>query len=203
MAGPDDARVVVSACESSPYHLATQVKAADTFWIKAQPYSLGDMFGHRDPGLTARFAGGPVYQAYLSAFNYHRWHAPVTGKVVEAYLVPGTYYSCLEAEGEDPEGLNDSQGYSTAVATRAVIVIDCDDRALGQVACIFVGMAEVSSCVVSVKVGQDIAKGSEIGHFQFGGSTWCLLFQPHVRASFAHRPGDPTVHVNAALARIA
>ncbi|MGZ4627955.1 phosphatidylserine decarboxylase, partial [Oryzihumus sp.] len=26
-----------------------------------------------------QFVGGTVYQAFLSATNYHRWHAPVAG----------------------------------------------------------------------------------------------------------------------------
>jgi len=83
-----------------------------------------------------------VYQAFLSAFFYHRWHAPVSGTIVKAYLVDGTYYSDADAEGYDPSSLNDSQGYITAVAARAVIVNDCDDPAIGEVACVFVGMAK-------------------------------------------------------------
>lgn len=204
VADASDARVIVSACESTPYHLASDVKACDTFWIKSQPYSLEDMLSHQGKDLAVAYNGGTVYQAYLSAFNYHRWHAPVAGTIARAYLVPGTYYSCLEAEGEDPEGLNDSQGYTTAVATRAVIVIESDDEAVGQVVCLFVGMAEVSSCVVSVKVGQRVEKGAEIGHFQFGGSTWCLILRPHAKPEFFHHPkgeDSETVQVNSRLAR--
>jgi hypothetical protein len=39
------------------------------------------------------------------------------------------------------------------------------------------GMAEVSSCVVSVKEGQHVRRGDEIDFFQFGGSTHCLVFR--------------------------
>ena len=71
--------------------------------------------------------GGSVYQAFPSAYDYHRWHAPVSGTIAKTYLIDGTYYSDAESEGVDPGGLNDSQGYATAVAARAVIVIDCED----------------------------------------------------------------------------
>ncbi|MFP3701407.1 phosphatidylserine decarboxylase, partial [Burkholderia sp. SIMBA_013] len=84
---------------------------------------------------------------------YHRWHAPVDGRVSEAYNVDGTYFSDAEAQGADPGGLNDSQGYTTAVAARAIIVIESDNPAIGKVACVFVGMAEVSSCQVCVRPG--------------------------------------------------
>jgi len=203
VAAPDDDRVIVSACESTPYHFAAGASVADSFWVKSQPYSIGDMFGHRDRELAHRFVGGSVYQAFLSAFNYHRWHAPVSGTVIHAYRVPGTYYSCVEGVGEDPEGLNDSQGYTTAVATRAVIVIEPDNGALGQVACVFVGMAEVSSCVLAVEAGQRVEKGQELGHFQYGGSTWCLLTEAPLKYDLHHPPGSGEVaRVNAPLATV-
>ena len=48
-------------------------------------------------------------------------------------------------------------------------------------------MGEVSSCVIGpeIKPGRHVAKGEEIGYFQFGGSTHCLLFRPGVIEAFA------------------
>jgi phosphatidylserine decarboxylase len=34
----------------------------------------------------------------LSATNYHRWHSPVAGTIVRAFVTEGTY--CSEAETE-------------------------------------------------------------------------------------------------------
>ncbi len=34
VAAPDDAHVIVSACEAAPYHTESNVKLRDTFWIK-------------------------------------------------------------------------------------------------------------------------------------------------------------------------
>jgi phosphatidylserine decarboxylase len=204
VAQPDDPKIIVSACEASPYAIRSDIRLHDRFWLKSQPYSLKEIFTASQSEIAQRFVGGSIYQAYLSAFNYHRWHAPVSGTIAKAYLIDGTYYSDLEAEGEDPGGLNDSQGYTTAVAARAVIVIDCDDKSLGTVACVFVGMAEVSSCVIDAMPGQHVDKGQELGFFQYGGSTYCLIFEPDVIDRFVPQPpfhsDTPPVKVNAHLA---
>jgi phosphatidylserine decarboxylase len=201
VAEPDNSKVIVSACEASPYNIQHDVKLHDQFWIKSQPYSLQEMFTAGQCELAEKFIGGSVYQAFLSAFNYHRWHAPVTGKIVKAYHVDGSYYSGAESEGIDPGGLNDSQGYTTAVAARAVIVIDSDDPQVGLVGCIFVGMADVSSCVIEALPGQLVVKGDELGYFQYGGSTYCLVFGPNVVQSFVPQPQfddeAPPLKVNA------
>ncbi|ABE36002.1 phosphatidylserine decarboxylase family protein [Paraburkholderia xenovorans LB400] len=201
---PDNHKVVVSACEAAPYNIQLGVKLNDTFWIKSQPYSLQDIFTSAQPELARAFAGGSIYQAFLSAFNYHRWHAPVSGVISSAYAVDGSYYSDADSEGEDPGGLNDSQGYITAVAARAVIVIECDDRAIGKVGCVFVGMADVSSCVIEALPGQRVNKGDELGFFQYGGSTCCLVFEPDVIRGFVPQPpfddNQEPVKVNARIA---
>lgn len=180
VADPNNSKVITSACESTPYAIEQNVKLSDTFWIKSQPYSLIDMFTPAKADLAQRYVGGTVYQAFLSAYNYHRWHAPVSGIVSDIYSIDGTYYSEAESEGQDPAGPNNSEGYITAVAARMVITIDCDDTSLGKISCIFVGMAEVSSCINSVQIGQHVNKGDEIGYFQFGGSTYCMLFEKGV-----------------------
>jgi phosphatidylserine decarboxylase len=46
VASPDDDKVIVSACESTPYGISTDVKRQDRFWIKSQPYSLADMLAY-------------------------------------------------------------------------------------------------------------------------------------------------------------
>jgi phosphatidylserine decarboxylase len=207
IAAPDDPAVVVNSCESTPYDLQSGVRLSDAFWIKTQPYSLRDIFTPAREELSRRFTGGTVYQAFLSAYNYHRWHAPVAGTVVDAYVVPGTYYSEAASAGPDPAGPNGSQGYLTAVATRAVIVIDTGVAGLGTVACVYVGMAEVSSCVIGAGVGTRLAKGDEIGFFQYGGSTHCLIFERATRITFVPKkpfPHDaPPLRLGTQLATVA
>lgn len=197
VAEPGNGSVIANACESKPYRIAHNVKARDRFWIKSQPYSVLDMLGH--DSLAEQFVGGTIYQAFLSALSYHRWHAPVTGKVVKAYVVDGTYYSeplfegvgnpAVHSQDIDLEGQVISQAYITAAATRALIFIEADEPSIGLMAFIGVGMAEVSTCDITVSEGQRVEKGDEIGMFHFGGSTHCLLFRKGVDVSGFPEPG--------------
>lgn len=189
LAAPDDDDVIANACESAPYRIATGVKLKDKFWIKAQPYAVQFLLGN--DSLTEHFAEGTIYQAFLSALSYHRWHAPVSGKVVKTRLIPGTYYSETLAEGADPAGPNESQGYIAEVATRALIFIEADNPKIGLMCFVAIGMAEVSTCDLRVFEGQHITKGDEIGMFHFGGSTHCLMFGPKVTLDFDLHGQEP------------
>ena len=40
---------------------------------------------------AAHFEGGTIYQAFLSALNYHRWHSPLDGLIIDIYNIEGTY----------------------------------------------------------------------------------------------------------------
>ena len=178
VASPDNDAVIANACESAPYRIAKDVKLVDRFWIKAQPYSLQHMMA-MDP-LAGQFAGGTVYQAFLSALSYHRWHSPVSGRIVKTRLVDGSYYAEALSEGFDPAGPNTSQGYITQVASRALIFIEADNPDIGLMCVMFVGMAEVSSNEITIHEGQHVKKGDQLGMFHFGGSTHCLIFRPNV-----------------------
>ena len=194
VAAPEDNDVITNACESAPYRIAVNVQLTDKFWIKAQPYSLLHMMAG-DP-LLERFVGGTVYQAFLSAMSYHRWHSPISGKILKAYTIDGTYYSESPAEGFDPAGPDESQGYITAVATRALIFIEADNPAIGLFCLMPVGMVEVSSCEITVQEGQHVKKGDQLGMFHFGGSTHCLIFGPQVKLVFDMHGQTPGLHSN-------
>ncbi len=207
VASPEDDKVIVSACESTPYGISTNVQRRDRFWIKSQPYSLEDMLANDES--VDQFVGGTVYQAFLSATNYHRWHSPVAGTIVRAFVRQGTYYSEADAEGRDAVEPMNSQSYLAHVAVRAIILIEADDPVIGQVAFVAVGMSEVSSCLIDAKLkpGRHVDKGEELGHFQYGGSTHCLVFRPGSIAEFSlaaipqpHDPKAPLVLVRSKLA---
>jgi phosphatidylserine decarboxylase len=192
VASPDDDSVIVSAAEATPFSVQRDVQLHNTFWLKGQKYSLAHMMNN-DP-RAHHFVGGTVYQAFLSADSYHRWHAPVSGKIVGApCIVAGTYYSEPLLTGFSPDsGRSDpdpgadeaSQGYISAVATRGVIFIQADNPDIGLICLIMVGMAEVSSVQITMPVGQHFMKGEQLGMFHFGGSTHCLIFGPAVKLRF-------------------
>ncbi|KAL4069196.1 Phophatidylserine decarboxylase-domain-containing protein [Scleroderma citrinum] len=182
---PENPNLITSACEASVHVIQPNVQALDTFWIKGHSYSLSHMFNH-DP-LTPQFVGGTVYQGILSSLDYHRWHSPVDGVVKKAYLIPGTYYAARLDSDPDPDVVSRSQDFVTAVATRALIFIESDNPAIGLMCFVAVGLGEVSTCEITVKVGARLKKGDHMGAFHFGGSTHCLVFCPqtHLRV-FPH-----------------
>ena len=220
VAAPDDDNVIVNACESAPFNHQTNVERTARFWIKGQPYSLKHMLN--DDELTEQFVGGTVYQAFLSAKSYHRWNSPISGRIVKAYVTEGTYYSEMPAEGfynplhpdpsdpnitPDPSAPNNSQGYLSEVAARAMIFIEADNPAIGLMCFMPIGMAEVSSCDISVYEGQHVNKGDPLGMFHFGGSTHCLIFRPEVNLEFdfhGQKPGlnSHNIAVRAKLATV-
>jgi len=196
VASPQDDNVIANSCESRPYNVARDCKLRDRFFAKGQPYSLLDMLGH-DP-LARQFEGGTVYQAFLSALSYHRWHCPVNGRIRKAFVQDGTYFSEPLFEGVgDPsnrpdqisqEGIQLAQGYLSSLATRAIIFIEADNPAIGLMAFVGIGMDEVSTCDITVKEGQRLKKGDELGMFHFGGSSHCLVFRKGV-----HLEGFPEI----------
>ena len=191
---PDNSTLIHNACESTTLRHRSNVQLHDTFWLKEQEYSLYDILNRNDEDAQ-QFVGGTVYQAFLSPQDYHRWHSPIKGKITKAVVVPGTYYAVLpdggapfddtDLERGDPHGaLIRSQPWLTVAATRALIFIQADNADIGLVCFVGIGMAEVSTCEISVTVDQEVAIGDQLGMFHFGGSSHALIFGPQVNITF-------------------
>lgn len=70
--------------------------------------------------------------------------------------------------------------------TRGLVVLDSP---IGLVAVLPIGMAQVSSVIVTAEVGQTLRKGEEISYFQFGGSDIVMVFEAASNVSFTAQPG--------------
>ncbi|KAI5925224.1 putative phosphatidylserine decarboxylase [Camillea tinctor] len=131
------------------------------------------------------FHGGVFTHSFLNTFDYHRQHTPVPGRVLEARVIEGQAYLetvtvCQDEEGGDGHlvahrsvDAPDNPGYQF-VQTRGLIVIDSP---IGLVAVLPIGMAQVSSVIVTAEKGVSLRKGEEISYFQFGGSDIVMVFQ--------------------------
>lgn len=207
-----DKSLIHSACESTVYRIARNVQLHDRFWLKNQDYSLYDMLARHE--ISKKFVGGTVYQAFLSPQDYHRWRSPVDGTIVDACVVPGTYYAVLPDAGApaddpdlkpgDPHGaLIRSQSWITQSSARALIYIKADNEKIGTVGFIGVGMAEVSTCEIVVKKDQVVKTGDELGMFHFGGSSHTLIFGPQAKITFADTVQlDQHLLVNSVIAQV-
>ena len=179
----NDDNVVVNACENAPYQVSYTVGKYDAFWIKTQPYSLQYILNN-DEELIKKFEGGTIYQGFLSPHTYHRFHAPCSGAVKKAEVVPGTYFSQPYYTDSSANYIA-SQPYLAHVAARGIIVIEADNQALGTVAFIPIGMVDVSTVDLKPMEGKkSVKKGDNIGTFHFGGSSHLLIFEPGKQLAF-------------------
>ena len=203
---PDSPYYIVNACENAPFQIHTNVKRLDTFWMKKQPYSLQYVLDN-DPEVE-RFVGGTVFQGFLSPHTYHRFHAPVSGRVVTSRVVQGTYFS-QPYYLDGSASYMDSQPYLGHVATRGIIIIDTEVEELGYVAFVPTGMVDVSTVDLELIKGKErVTKGENIGTFHFGGSSHLLIFEKKANLSFDLQgielspDGDEFLKVNTKLAQV-
>ncbi|OBH97879.1 phosphatidylserine decarboxylase [Mycobacterium scrofulaceum] len=126
------------------------------------------------------FARGTFVHYMLKPNSYHRFHLPVSGLVKEAFNISGQVFMQVSLEGHEFKSSDSATTGYEFFQNRGVVTIDtsasdCGD--VGVVAVIPVGMAHVSSVILTAVEGKDMAKGEEFGYFQFGGSDIILLFQ--------------------------
>ena len=150
--------------------------------IKSRQFNrVSDLLGP-DSSYGDAFAGGTLTHTFLDVNDYHRYHFPVSGTVVEMNKIPA-----MDAAGGITVWDEESGRYVLqsqvigwqAIETRDSIVLDTD---YGLVAIIPVGMSQVSSCnfTEGLSVGDEVEKGDELGYFLFGGSDIVMIFQDGV-----------------------
>lgn len=181
VAAINDDHIIVSPADSTNAG-QWEVNADNQINVKGLMWSLDELLEGSD--YKDAFKGGIWIHQFLNTTDYHRQHASVGGKVLEARVVQGVTWLGVEAvpiEG-DPQGrtqivrrkLNalDEAGYQF-MQMRGLIVIQSK---IGKVAILPMGMAQVSSIVVTAEKGTTLRKGEEISYFQFGGSDIVVVF---------------------------
>ncbi|KAF8311921.1 phosphatidylserine decarboxylase-domain-containing protein [Cantharellus anzutake] len=216
---PDDSRVIVGSADSV-FDGFWLIEDEGVVYLKYIPWPVKLLLA--DSAYGDQFDGGAFTHSFLAPNDYHRQHAPVSGTVLEAKVIPGLCYLEVEAttgtdgkisfgmrrglpeaeigrgarkwrrrRGEVPpnDDINapNSPGYQFLQA-RGLIVID--NPVLGLVAVLPVGMAQISSVVLSVQPGQQVEKGDEISYFQCGGSDCVIVFQKGANVQFTATIGE-------------
>lgn len=135
----------------------------------------------KESPYAEHFANGTYVHYFLNTFSYHRFHAPVSGTLRECRTVRGLTYLDVKIKDDGTFDAPDSalDGYEFQQA-RGLTIWDTTTSKYGNVgliACLPVGMAQVSSAVMTGTTNKEYLKGDEFGFFQFGGSDIILLFQ--------------------------
>jgi phosphatidylserine decarboxylase len=147
------------------------------------------------------FSYGILMHSFLGPQDYHRFHAPVRGTVLECRAIQAEVFldvaitTAPNKIGGPNTGLleaGDGTGYQF-YQTRGLIVFDSP---VGLVAVLPIGMAQVSSVNMTAQVGAYLNKGDEFGYFQFGGSDIVLLFQAD---SGVEITAAPNIHTNVGM----
>ena len=203
VADVDNSKVIVSPADST-FGGYFEIRSDSGITIKSLHWRIDELL--RDSQYANEFNGGIFTHAFLGPNDYHRQHTPVAGRVLEARNIPGDVYLEVNAvplpreengcthklvgaraiKGVSKElDAPDNPGYQFAQA-RGLIVIK---SAIGLVAILPMGMAQVSSVVITAEEGVTLRKGEEISYFQFGGSDIVTVFQANSNVSVLARPG--------------
>ncbi len=187
---PNDDSILVASADTEINFIETNLTLKTSLPIKTREINVTDLLNNST--YAQYFVGGTAMSCVLLPTNYHHYHAPVTGKIVEGMEVPGIYNGIMDGEhwfNEGNIGESDTNFSIFEDFHRAYYVFET--KKYGYVAMIPVGLNTISSIHASVvgrrssyvaPGGKPVAvqKGQELGYFAYGGSLNILLFQPGV-----------------------
>lgn len=182
---PGDESVIVSPADAEPQGVWGIDNNSDLITSKGVVikstvlYSIRDLLGESSAYQDA-FANGILTHTFLNVQDYHRFHFPVSGTVLEMNIIAQD-----DAVGgiitwspeENKYLLNDTVPGWQFIETRGCLVVQTENY--GVVALMPIGMSQVSSVNFeeNVHVGDHFTKGDPMGYFLFGGSDFVMLFQ--------------------------
>jgi phosphatidylserine decarboxylase len=202
IAHPETNRIVNSPNDGSLFRWQPHAAKRDVFWFKDMRYSIADILSSPIPEQQAAidkyelvdlFDGGYVFQTYLNPYNFHRWWCPANGEVLfDPLVIPGAFFNKLVIP-DFAGATTASLPYLTAVNARGLIAFKTEDY--GHVCCIPLGMSEISTITFDPKMkkGATVTKGQEMGMFNYGGSSFAVIYQnlPGKRLFFINADGKP------------
>jgi phosphatidylserine decarboxylase len=115
---------------------------------------------------AAAFDGGPLLIARLAPVDYHRFHFPDDGEILDEYRIAGRLHSV------NPFAL---RARSDILVTNERHVSVLDTVNFGRLAMVEVGAMNVGRIVQTHPPGEPFHRGDQKGYFIFGAST-ILLF---------------------------
>ncbi|MGE3609079.1 MAG: phosphatidylserine decarboxylase [Bacteriovoracaceae bacterium] len=140
------------------------ISEKEVYPVKGHYLLAKDLVGNEQ--VAKMFEGGPLLIARLCPVDYHRFHYPDSGKVLDNFHVPGVYDSV------NPLALK----YKNQIFIqneRHVSILQTQN--FGKLAYIEVGAICVGKIVQTHRWNKNFMRGEEKGYFLFGGSTVILL----------------------------
>ena len=190
VSSPSDDSLVVSPADAVVNMLDNELDIDRPLNIKTRKLSPRQLLN--DSPLAESFKGGTALSCILMPDVYHRYHSPVTGKVVESKEeVAGSFFG-IDNFHKLVNGCNVGNCYYYSVFEhfhRGYLIIET--RKFGHVAMVPVGLNTINSIVFKADFKSvtssdepvNITKGDEVGLFKYGGSLIILLFEAGVYPS--------------------
>ncbi len=157
VAGLGDRKTIVAPGDSV-YKGATPITDDATIVVKGIEHRISDLLN--DTGYGERFAGGTFTHFFLSITDYHRFHVPFAGTVLEKKILPGFAYIGVFMRPDGSTYLTDGTTYQFR-QERGLVVMKSDE--LGYVALLPIGMGPVSSVDLTAEPGRHYLQGEAIG----------------------------------------
>lgn len=141
-------------------HMAiADLSRVEGVYVKGQKFDIGTFLG--SPELAGRFSKGAAVISRLCPVDYHRFHSPVSGKLVDQKLIGGSLYSV------SPIALRRKVAYLWE--NKRVLTL-IESEGFGLVAFVAIGATCVGRIHMTRSKGDVVVKGDELGFFAFGGS---------------------------------
>ncbi len=130
--------------------------------VKGQDYTVKELLNH-SPRMV-NYKNGFYFVLYLSPTDYHRIHAPITGKITEKEHILGKVYPVNDfGLRKLPQVLSRNERLITYIR-----------HVSGEIAVAKVGALNVSSIQYTDAKKMEIIRGDDLAYFEFG-STVVLL----------------------------
>lgn len=160
-------------CAGPPNTLASpiegtlsQTPSQDLVRIKGYQLNVTALMGGSRFADHFTSASASLVLGSLNVTNYHHFHAPLDGTVVEVHRAAGVAFSVLSAQ----------MFWESSIRTAIVL-----DTAVGYVALVPVGIMDIAGVRVRVAPGSRVQRGADLGFFQFGGSVVVMLTERPVQ----------------------
>ncbi len=172
---PEDDSVVSSPADCFIEMLSTTITDDTLINTKVgQRLKVTEMLNNSK--YAEKFIGGTGLRCILTPTDYHHYHAPVNGKIVESQeKVDGVLYGGVPGPAMIDNVTNFQRGY---------YIYETEEY--GYVGMVPVGLSTIGSVVFeepyknisSDDTPVEIKKGERVGHFEYGGSLVILVFEP-------------------------
>ncbi|MCF8057887.1 MAG: phosphatidylserine decarboxylase [Bacteriovoracaceae bacterium] len=160
-------KALMPAFSEARYFGYESLDATKTIPVKGDLWGGKALLAHEKWGGV--FQDGPCLLARLCPVDYHRFHFPDDGKILDHYRVPGVLHSV------NPLALKSNPNIFS-VNERQVTILETVN--FGKLAYVEVGAICVGKIVQSRPMVGAFKRGEEKGYFLFGGSTVIVLGEP-------------------------